>query len=212
VYGPWGRPDMALFKFTSAILAGKPIEVYNHGQMKRDFTYIDDIVEAVVRVLDRPASADPAWRSDAPDPSVAAVPYKVYNIGNSQPEDLLFVIALLERRLGCRAEKRMLDMQPGDVPATFSDVAELERDVGFRPKTSIEQGLGRFVDWYREYYRIDDQANAARAAITLMHPSVARRPAPRRQIPQSLADLASGDVASGSTPMAAEAPRQPSDL
>jgi UDP-glucuronate 4-epimerase len=212
VYGPWGRPDMALFKFTSAILAGKPIEVYNHGQMKRDFTYIDDIVEAVVRVLDRPASADPAWRSDAPDPSVAAVPYKVYNIGNSQPEDLLFVIALLERRLGCRAEKRMLDMQPGDVPATFSEVAELERDVGFRPKTSIEQGLGRFVDWYREYYRIDDQANAARAAITLMHPSVARRPAPRRQIPQSLADLASGDVASGSTPMAAEAPRQPSDL
>lgn len=152
VYGPWGRPDMALFKFAKAILAGEPIDVYNHGRMRRDFTYIDDIVEGVVRILDRPARPNPSWTGRAPDPATSAAPYGVYNIGNASPVELLDVIALLERYLGRTAQKRMLPMQPGDVPETAADTADLERDVGFRPSTPIEDGLRRFVDWYHSFY------------------------------------------------------------
>jgi UDP-glucuronate 4-epimerase len=140
VYGPWGRPDMALFSFTKAILEGRPIDVYNHGRMKRDFTYVDDIVEGLVRVLDTRPAAQP--------------PYKVYNIGNHQPVELLDFIAVLEDCLGKKAERRLLPMQPGDVPATFADVDELMRDVGFRPDTPIEEGIRRFTEWYREYYGV----------------------------------------------------------
>jgi len=154
VYGPWGRPDMALFKFTRAILAGEPIEVYHHGRHKRDFTYIDDIVEGVVRTLDRVAAPDPAWRPDAPDPAASAAPYRLYNIGNHTPVELLRFIEILERCLGRRAEKRMLPMQPGDVEATCADVDDLMRDVGFRPATPIEEGIRRFVAWYRDYYGV----------------------------------------------------------
>lgn len=148
VYGPWGRPDMSVFLFTKAILAGQPIDVFNHGMMQRDFTYIDDIVEGVVRVLDRvPESIDlPATSSHAR--------YHIYNIGNNQPVELLRMIEVLETALGRTAERRMLPLQPGDVPATYADVDDLQRDVGFKPDTSIEDGLGRFVDWYRQYYRV----------------------------------------------------------
>ena len=162
VYGPWGRPDMALFKFTKAILAGEAIDVYNKGDMRRDFTYIDDIAEGVIRVLNHPARPSPDWNPKQPDPASSAAPYKVYNIGNSQPEELLEVIHLLEEALGRTVEKRLLEMQTGDVPATFADVAELERDVGFRPNTPIREGIRRFVDWYRTYYgRIDEAAMTA---------------------------------------------------
>jgi UDP-glucuronate 4-epimerase len=140
VYGPWGRPDMAIFSFTKAILEGRPIPVFNHGKMQRDFTYIDDIVEGVIRVLD-------TVPADIP-------PYKLYNIGNSQPVELTYFIDVLERCLGKKAERQLLPMQPGDVPATFADVDALVRDVGFRPTTPIEEGIRRFTDWYREYYRI----------------------------------------------------------
>jgi UDP-glucuronate 4-epimerase len=152
VYGPWGRPDMALFLFTRAILAGEPIDVYNNGRMQRDFTYIDDIVEGVVRVLDRPASPNPAWSGDAPDPGTSAAPYRLYNIGNHQPVELLQFIAAIEAALGRTAEKRFLPMQPGDVPATYADIADLTRDHGFAPTTPIEEGIRRFVAWYRDYY------------------------------------------------------------
>lgn len=152
VYGPWGRPDMALFLFTEAILSGKPIDVFNHGAMQRDFTYIDDIVEGVVRVVDQPAQADPSWNPDAPDPGSSHAPYRLYNIGNNNPVQLLELIEALEAKLGRTAEKRMLPMQPGDVPATYADVADLEAAVGFRPATPIETGIGRFVDWYLEFY------------------------------------------------------------
>lgn len=151
VYGPWGRPDMALYLFAKAILEGKPIDVFNHGRMRRDFTYIDDIVEGVVRVMDRPAQPNPDWSGDAPDPGTGRGPYRLYNIGNNQPVELLHLIETLERCLGREAEKRMLDMQPGDVPETFADVDDLARDVGFRPSTSIEEGVKRFADWYIEY-------------------------------------------------------------
>ena len=154
VYGPWGRPDMALFRFTRAILAGEPIEVYHHGRHKRDFTYIDDIVEGVVRTLDRVAAPDPAWRPEDPDPATSAAPYRIYNIGNHTPVELLRFIEILERCLGRRAEKRMLPMQPGDVEATCADVEDLTRDVGFRPDTPIEEGIRRFVAWYRDYYGV----------------------------------------------------------
>ena len=154
VYGPWGRPDMALFLFTKAILAGQPIDVFNEGRMQRDFTYIDDIVEGVVRVADRAPSSDASWSGDDPDPASSKAPYRVYNIGNQNPVELMHLIATLERSLGKTAEKRMLPMQPGDVPATFADVADLERDVGFKPATPIETGVQRFVDWYRGYYRV----------------------------------------------------------
>ena len=152
VYGPWGRPDMALFKFARAILAGEPIDVYNNGDMQRDFTYVDDIAEGVVRALDRPAAPNPAWRSDAPDPASSSAPYRLYNIGNSSPVQLLRFIHALEQALGKRAEMRMLPMQPGDVPATSADVTDLIRDVGFAPATPVEEGVRRFAEWYAGYY------------------------------------------------------------
>ena len=154
VYGPWGRPDMALFLFTKAILAGKPIDVFNEGRMQRDFTYVDDIVEGVVRVADRIPEGDPAWSGARPDPAASRAPYRVYNIGNHDPVELMQLIRTLENALGREAQKRMLPMQPGDVPATYADVEDLERDVGFRPATPIETGVQRFVDWYRGYYGV----------------------------------------------------------
>jgi UDP-glucuronate 4-epimerase len=154
VYGPWGRPDMALFLFTRAILEGKPIHVFNNGQMQRDFTYIDDIIEGVVRVMDRPAEADPSWSGANPDPATGRAPYRIYNIGNNQPVELLEFIATLEKCLGREAVKEFLPMQPGDVPATAADIDDLARDFGFRPMTSLKEGLARFVDWYCSYYGI----------------------------------------------------------
>lgn len=153
VYGPWGRPDMALFLFTKAILEGKPIDVYNEGKMRRDFTFVDDIVEGVIRVTDRTATANPAWSGDQPDPGTSYAPYRIYNIGNNSPVELLRFIEVLEEKLGKKALRNLLPIQPGDVPATCADVDDLMRDVGFAPKTSIEEGIGRFVEWYREYYR-----------------------------------------------------------
>jgi UDP-glucuronate 4-epimerase len=153
VYGPWGRPDMALFLFAKAILEGRPIDVYNHGKMQRDFTYVDDIVEGVIRTLDRPAQPDPKWSSDKPDPSSSSAPYRLYNIGNHQPVELLRFIEVLEHALGKKAEKNFLPLQAGDVPATYADVADLTRDTGFKPATSIETGIARFVEWYRDYYK-----------------------------------------------------------
>lgn len=154
VYGPWGRPDMALFLFTKAILEGRPIDVFNEGQMRRDFTYIDDIVEGVDRTSDRIAEPDSNWDSNAPNPSSSTAPYRVFNIGNNQPVELSHFIEVIEKALGQRAEKNLMPMQPGDVPATFADIDDLEAAVGFRPSTSIEQGVERFVKWYREYYRV----------------------------------------------------------
>ncbi len=154
VYGPWGRPDMALFLFTKAILKGQPINVFNYGKMRRDFTYIDDIVEGVVRVSDRPAEPNRTWSGDSPDPGSSAAPYKLYNIGNHNPVELMRFIEVLEDHLGVKAVKNMLPMQPGDVPATFADVDDLVRDVGFKPSTPIEVGIERFVTWYRSYYRV----------------------------------------------------------
>jgi UDP-glucuronate 4-epimerase len=152
VYGPWGRPDMALFLFTKAILAGQPIDVFNHGRMRRDFTYIADIVQGVVRTADRIAAPDPAWNAAAPDPGMSPAPYRVYNIGNHTPVELDRFIAVLEAALGKKAVRNYLPMQPGDVPATCADVADLQRDVGFAPATPLETGIARFVDWYRGYY------------------------------------------------------------
>lgn len=152
VYGPWGRPDMAMFLFTRAILAGEPIDIYNHGQMQRDFTYIDDIIEGVVRVSDRPAPVNPSWSSDQPDPGTSSAPYRLYNIGNNQPVALLRLIDILEQALGRTAIRNFLPIQPGDVPATWADVDALVADVGFKPATSIESGVARFVEWYRGYY------------------------------------------------------------
>lgn len=152
VYGPWGRPDMALFTFTRAILAGHPIEVYNHGQMQRDFTYIDDVIEGVVRATDRVPPPDPTWDACAADPGSSAAPYRVYNMGNSRPVELLRFIEVIEQCLGMKAEKRLVPLQPGDVPATCADVAELMRDTGFCPSTPIEEGVRRFIEWYRGYY------------------------------------------------------------
>jgi UDP-glucuronate 4-epimerase len=154
VYGPWGRPDMALFKFTKGILDGKPIPVFNQGKMVRDFTYIDDIVEGVERVIDRPARPDPNWRGDAPDCATSYAPYRVYNIGNNQPVELMRYIEVLELSLGKKAVLDLLPMQPGDVPATYANVDALGRDAGFRPATSVETGIGRFVEWYRSYYGV----------------------------------------------------------
>ena len=154
VYGPWGRPDMMLFLFTKAILEGRPIDVFNHGQMQRDFTYVDDIVESVARLVDHVAAPDPAWSSDKPDPATSRVPYRVFNIGNHAPVPLLEMIAVLERALGRVAEKRMLPMQQGDVPATFADVQALVDAIDFKPATSVETGVGKFVEWYRDFYRV----------------------------------------------------------
>ncbi len=152
VYGPWGRPDMAMFLFTKAILAGEPIDVFNHGRMQRDFTYIDDIVEGVMRVTDQPARPNPEWSGDNPDPGTSAAPYRVYNIGNNNPVELMYLIETLEKALGKTAEKNFMPIQPGDVPATWADVDALSHDVGFRPATPIEVGVGRFVEWYKGYY------------------------------------------------------------
>ncbi len=152
VYGPWGRPDMALFKFTKAILAGDPIQVFNHGRMVRDFTYIDDIVEGVVRVIDRPAAPDPSWSSANPHPAGSDAPYRLYNIGNNQPVELMRYIQALESCLGKKALMEMLPMQAGDVPATQADVSRLEADTGFKPRITVEEGIRHFVDWYRKYY------------------------------------------------------------
>jgi UDP-glucuronate 4-epimerase len=152
VYGPWGRPDMAYFSFTEAILAGRPIDVFNHGRMQRDFTYIDDIVTGVVAVLDRPAVADPKFDAARPDPAASHAPYRIYNIGNHQPVPLMRFIETLERALGRQAEKRFLPMQDGDVPATYADIDALQALAGFAPTTGIEEGIGRFVAWYRDYY------------------------------------------------------------
>ncbi|ABL00999.1 NAD-dependent epimerase [Pelobacter propionicus] len=152
VYGPWGRPDMAYFSFTKAILEGRAIDVFNHGRMRRDFTYIDDIVQGIARVLERPPQGDAAWDANAPDPASSSAPYRIYNIGNNRPVELGRFIETLEQLLGKKAIKNMLPMQPGDVPATCADIDDLARDAGFRPSTPIETGLRRFVEWYREYY------------------------------------------------------------
>ncbi len=154
VYGPWGRPDMALFLFTKAILRGETIDVFNHGKMRRDFTYIDDIIEGVIRTMERIPGGDPDWSGDNPDPGTSFAPYKIYNIGNNNPVDLMHFIETLEKYLGKKAEKNFLPMQPGDVPATYADVDDLTRDVGFKPDTPIEDGIIRFVEWYRSYYNV----------------------------------------------------------
>lgn len=154
VYGPWGRPDMAPFIFTRKILASEPIDVFNHGRHQRDFTYIDDIVEGVVRTLDHVAAPDPGWSSERPDPATSSAPYAIYNIGNNQPVELMRFIAAIEQATGRVATRNFLPMQPGDVPATFADIDALEQAVGFRPKVAIEDGIGRFVAWYRSYYQV----------------------------------------------------------
>jgi UDP-glucuronate 4-epimerase len=154
VYGPWGRPDMSLFLFTRNIIEGKPIDVFNFGQHARDFTYIDDIVEGVVRTLDKVATPNPAWDGAKPDPGTSAAPYRLYNIGNNQPVELLYFIECIEQAVGKKAIKNMLPLQPGDVPKTFADVDALVEDIGFQPKTPIEEGVRRFVDWYKEFYRV----------------------------------------------------------
>jgi len=152
VYGPWGRPDMALFIFTKAILEGKPIDVFNYGRMKRDFTYIDDIVEGVVRVIDSPPTGDPEWSGASPDPSRSRAPYRLYNIGNSSPVELMDFIEAIEKSLGKKARKNMLPMQPGDVPATWADVSDLAEDFDYKPQTPVQEGVDHFVKWYREFY------------------------------------------------------------
>jgi UDP-glucuronate 4-epimerase len=153
VYGPWGRPDMAMFIFVKAITEGRPIPVFNHGRMQRDFTYINDIVEGVIRVSDRVAAPNPGWRGERPDPGTSLAPYRLYNIGNNTPVELSYVISLIETELGRTAEKNLLPMQPGDVPTTCADVDDLMRDVGFRPNTPIEEGVHRFVSWYKGFYQ-----------------------------------------------------------
>ncbi|RLS54530.1 MAG: NAD-dependent epimerase [Planctomycetota bacterium] len=154
VYGPWGRPDMALFLFTKAILEGRPIDVFNHGKMRRDFTYVDDIVEGVIRTSDHTAQPNPNWTGADPDPGTGGGPYRVYNIGNNEPVELMYLIETLEKCLGMTAVKNMLPMQPGDVPATYANVDDLINDVGFKPATPIEVGIERFVKWYREYHQV----------------------------------------------------------
>lgn len=154
VYGPWGRPDMALFLFTKAILEGKPIDVFNYGKCQRDFTYIDDIVEGVIRTLDNTATPNPEWSGVDPDTGTSYAPYRLYNIGNNQPVELLRFIEVIEECLGMKAEKNMLPLQPGDVPATYANVDDLMNDVGFKPATSIEEGIANFIAWYRDYYKI----------------------------------------------------------
>jgi UDP-glucuronate 4-epimerase len=154
VYGPWGRPDMALFKFTKGILAGRPIPVFNRGEMVRDFTYIDDVVEGIVHVIDRPAAPAPTWSGDHPDPATSYAPWRVFNIGNSQPVKLMRYIEVLEQCLGRKAILDLQPMQPGDVPATIANVHDLDAAVGFRPRTPVEEGVAKFVAWYKDYYRV----------------------------------------------------------
>ncbi len=152
VYGPWGRPDMAMFLFTKAILEGRPIDVFNHGKMLRDFTYVDDIVEGVIRTLDNTAKPNSEWSGGSPDPGTSKAPYKIYNIGNNNPVELMYLIETIENAIGIKAEKNMMPIQPGDVPATYADVDDLVNDVGFKPATSIEEGVGKFVEWYKGFY------------------------------------------------------------
>lgn len=154
VYGPWGRPDMALFKFTKAILAGEKIQVFNYGKHRRDFTYIEDIVEGVIRVLDQPALANPAWSGVHPDPGTSQAPWRVYNIGNNSPVELMDYIAALEKALGKKADMEMLPLQPGDVPDTYADVTDLIEQFAYKPSTPVEQGIGNFVAWYRDYFKV----------------------------------------------------------
>lgn len=154
VYGPWGRPDMAMWIFAKAILAGQPIKLFNNGNMRRDFTYVDDVVESVVRLIDRPAAADRKFSSASPDPGSSSVPWRVYNIGNNKSVELLEVVRLLEEAIGKKAKRELLPMQPGDVPATYADVDDLMREVSFRPATPIAEGIARFIDWYRAYHRL----------------------------------------------------------
>jgi UDP-glucuronate 4-epimerase len=154
VYGPWGRPDMALFLFTRAILEDRPIDVYNAGRMQRDFTYIDDIIEGVFRVTERIPESDAKWRGDKPDPATSFAPYKIYNIGNNRPVELLDFINVIEKVLGKKARMNLLPMQPGDVPTTYADVDDLMKDVSFKPATTIEDGIRRFIEWYRDYYKV----------------------------------------------------------
>lgn len=154
VYGPWGRPDMALFLFTKAMIEGRPIDVFNHGDMQRDFTYVDDIVEGVIRTLDRVAEGDPSFDPDHPHPGHSDAPYRVFNIGNQGPVKLMDFINAIERSLGITAQKNLLPLQPGDVPATYADVSELSAWTGFSPNTTVEDGVARFVSWYRDYYKV----------------------------------------------------------
>jgi UDP-glucuronate 4-epimerase len=154
VYGPWGRPDMALFLFTRAILENKPVQVFNHGKMQRDFTYIDDIIEGVVRVMGRLPAANPDWSADTPDPGTSYAPYKIYNIGNNNPVELIKFIEVIETAVGKKATKQFMDLQPGDVVATYADVDDLMQDVGFKPATPIEVGIARFVEWYKQFYSV----------------------------------------------------------
>ncbi len=154
VYGPWGRPDMAIYLFAKAILEGQPIKLFNHGDMRRDFTYVDDVTEAIVRLVDHAPVGQARAPDSVPDPGTSAAPWRVFNIGNNRPEELSHVVALLEKEFGRTAAKEMLPMQPGDVPATYADVDDLMREVGFRPSTSIEDGIARFAAWFREYYRL----------------------------------------------------------
>lgn len=153
VYGPWGRPDMALFKFTKAILARQPIDVYNHGKMIRDFTFVADIVEGICRALENPAQPNPDWNSDMPDPATSYAPYRIYNIGNNQPVPLMDYIAALETALGKKAEYHFMDMQAGDVPSTFADVSRLEKELGYKPQVTVQEGINQFVGWYLDYYK-----------------------------------------------------------
>lgn len=160
VYGPFGRPDMALFMFTRNILEGKPIDVFNYGKHRRDFTYVDDIVEGVIRTMDRTAEPNEEWDSDHPDPGTSRAPYRLYNIGNQQPVELMRYIEVIEECLGRKAEKNLLPLQPGDVPDTFADTDDLVRDVGYKPSTPVEVGVRNFVDWYMDYYKIDLKQSA----------------------------------------------------
>jgi UDP-glucuronate 4-epimerase len=153
VYGPWGRPDMAMWIFASSIIAGRPIKLFNHGQMRRDFTYVDDVVEAVVRLVEHVPAANPQWSGEAPDPGSSVAPWRVYNIGNNNPIELLEVVRLLEDAIGMKAKRELAPMQPGDVPATYADVDDLMREVGFKPATPIKDGIERFIKWYRDYHR-----------------------------------------------------------
>jgi len=153
VYGPWGRPDMAMWLFAAAILSGKPIKLFNHGNMRRDFTYIDDVVQAIARLVDKPAKPNPAWTGDAPDPGSSPAPWRVYNIGNNNPVDVRHVVDLLEQAIGKKAIRELVPMQAGDVPATYADVDDLMRDAGFKPSTPIGEGIGKFVAWYMDYRR-----------------------------------------------------------
>jgi UDP-glucuronate 4-epimerase len=154
VYGPWGRPDMAMYIFAKAIVEGTPIRLFNHGNMRRDFTYVDDVSQAIARLIDHPPQGDPNWSGDNPDPATSSAPWKIYNIGNNHPEDLMRVVALLENEFGRTATKELLPMQPGDVLATYADIEDLARAIGFRPATTIEDGVARFAKWYREYHNL----------------------------------------------------------